>query len=117
MEKNTEALAKEEINAWLADTLQRQADVIITSDVRRVTDICQDPDRDEITVMAWTDFDEMSVGEFLDYIEELNSSGHGVWVEGHHPDGDRSDLFETYDGHVADDYALFFIHNLESIAS
>ena len=67
MEKNTVALAKEEINAWLADTLQRQADVIITSDVRQLADICQDPDRDEVTVVAWTDFDEMSVAEFFDY--------------------------------------------------
>lgn len=117
MEKNTEALAREEISGWLESTLQRSADVVITSELSTVEDLAKDPERDEVTVVAWTDFDELNVEEFFNYIEELNSSGGGVWVEGHHPDGDRSDLFETYDGHVADDYALFFIHNLESIRS
>lgn len=108
-----EAMVKDEVSRWASQILQRSVEVHVADELDDVKELMEDRDRSDTMVIAWTEFDEMSKDDFYRYIDELNDANAGVWVEGHHPDGDKSDLFEMYEGHVADDYAIFFVHNVE----
>jgi hypothetical protein len=110
-----EDMVRDEVSRWSAQVLQRSVDVHVIEEFDDVVDIINDRERDDVTVIAWTEFDNMSVDDFYSFIEKLNTSNDGVWIEGHHPDGEKSDLFDTYEGHVADDYAIFFVHTVTTL--
>lgn len=110
-----ESLVRDEVSRWVSHTLKREADIQIVDDLADIDEIISDRDRDDVTVVAWTEFDEMDCPQFYQFIEDLNTAHGGLWIEGQHPDGERADLFDTYEGHVADDYALIFIHNVLTI--
>lgn len=110
-----EDMVRDEVSRWSAQVLQRSVDVHVIEEFDDVVEIINDRERDDVTVIAWTEFDDMTVEKFYDFIEDLNTANGGVWIEGHHPDGEKSDLFDTYEGHVADDYAIFFVHTVTTL--
>lgn len=110
-----EAMVRDEVTRWVANTLQRDADVHIVDDLSDVLEVLNDRDREDVSVIAWTEFDEMTAEDFYQFIEDLNTANGGLWIEGQHPDGERADLFDTEEGHVADDYALIFVHNVLTV--
>jgi hypothetical protein len=95
----------------------------ITEDLDSVVDLKAHypPTDNQSHLIAWTGWDEVSVDEFNDWIDEQNASHFGVWLMGFHPDAPEDetipDLKLPDDWPETDDYAVILMQSLSRVVA
>jgi hypothetical protein len=101
--------------AWLHDNVM----VHVTQDLGAVSEIkaLYPPTSQTMHIVAWTEYEAMSVKEFDDWIEDQNKNHFGVWIMGFHPDAEEDETISEYEGLGADDYAILLVQSYEHLVT
>ena len=99
--------------AWLKNNVV----VHVTSELADVVDIKSaiHKDHEQLHLFAWTDYWQMTDGEFNYWIEEQNQNHFGVWLMGFHPNATENPLTPEFEGLIEDDYAIVLVQSLNKL--
>lgn len=99
--------------AWLKNNVV----VHVTTELSDVVDVKSvlEADEDRLHLFAWTDYQQMTVEELDQWIEDQNQNHFGVWLMGFHPDATENPLTPEFEGLVEDDYAVILVQSLNKL--
>jgi len=102
-------------NAWLKENVM----IHVTQDIEDIIELkaLYPPTSDNMHIVAWTDYNELSVEEFGEWLHFQNIDHFGVWMTGFHPNAEGDETIPEYNGLGADDYAIILMQSYEHLVS